>query len=607
MMYYITIAKYYNKNHMKKRGMFWVFVVMLGVLLINFLPAKNSLAASGDSKAAVTLSKSVPSALAYRAIVKVKTYANVNNDNLEKSAEGSGVIISATGLVLTNDHVVSLRSDYNNGEYATSYQICLSPDISTEPSCDYLAKLVARDENKDVALLQIVSYPKGKDLVDFPYLNLSQTDSVNINDTITAIGYPSIGGDTVTITQGVVSGKEDEFGNKWLKTDAASSFGSSGGAAINANGEVIGITTAVHSDASGKLGFILSAVSLNDWINQNLSSPAQDSPLFDRLAALTHKQEVLQTSNDFVETYPNFSFNKPDSWTFQSPSEDMVNVADKSDQDGGDLTIRLLKAPLLLDKSYAKPLLMSYINANNLSSVAKFSKETDVKISGVASKAIVLSVNGTLFKSYLIPQKEYLLWVTYHYGENDKDKTLVDNMIKSLSLSGGGPKFTETHKYTSVSPKFTLKTDASWPIMTQGNKMIPVKLQNKNVKEAFVMYSLEKLDDTKNKMSANELLAAAKDRTNSTNQLSSLIDSKYVIEKTGTNFKINNTVKATYYIDGTERTVSQNSILAFDRDYYVKIGDTLVDINLTVYTSNKATFNKAVTEFNKMLQGMTLK
>jgi hypothetical protein len=80
-----------------------------------------------------------------------------------------------------------------------------------------------------------------------------------------------------------------------------------------------------------------------------------------------------------------------------------------------------------------------------------------------------------------------------------------------------------------------------------------------------------------------------------------------VIEKTGVNFKINSGVTALFSIDGTERSVSQNNILAFDRDYYIRIGNKLIDINLTVYSDKKDVFNKALIEFNKMLKNLMLK
>lgn len=585
----------YKKYYMKRKKQFPLSLLLVVSMFTALLPV-------APIKAAEEINSE-----AYKAIVKVKTYSAVYDNALDLIGEGSGVIINSGGLVLTNDHVVSLRSDYDNSDYVTSYQICLTETISNEPSCDYLAKLVARDEEMDIALLQIVSYPKGREIMEFPFLKLTQTDLSNINDAVTAIGYPSIGGDTVTITQGVISGKADKYNKKWLKTDAVISFGSSGGAAISASGEVLGITTEVYSDVSGELGYILSAASLKDWIQENMYVDPQASSLFNRLADLTNKQKILVRSNKFINLYPYFSIDKPGDWTFKHQGEDSVDIVNENDQDSGRVSILMIKAPFLQDKNSVKNALLRKLNELGLSSVVRISKESDVKLDGNAAKLLTLSAGNNLLNSYLIPHKEYSLWVQYNYGKNDKDKAKIDAMIKSLKMSGAGPKFVQAHKYVSKTPKFSLTTTANWPILTQNNKVEPLELQNKTVKEAFVLFSINKMDDTEKNMTAAELLAAHKNVINSTNQGAADLDFKYVVEKSGTNFKINNSVKALYYIDGVEKNISQNKTLAFDRDYYVKIGDSMVNINLTVYTESRAVFNKAVTEFNKMLQGLSLK
>ena len=550
---------------------------------------------------------STPDTNWYKSVVKVKTYMLSGDNMLVEEAEGSGVIINPSGLVLTNDHVVSVRSGYDNSEYDTTFQICLTKNINEKPNCDYLAKLVARDKDKDIALLQIVSSSGGNAGVSFPSLNLSQTDVSQVNGAVTAIGYPAIGEDTVTVTTGIISGKIQKYGNDWIKTDAVIGFGSSGGAAINASGEVIGITSQVSSDVSGELGFVLNSSSIFNWVASNKNLTPRDSSLLNKLINLSKKQKILENSNRFIQVYPYYTIDKPSDWQFEQSSEDAVKIYKQSDQDGGSVVVHLLKLPYLADLSSIKPMLLKSFNDAGLSSVIKFIKEKEVTIHGVKGKLITLSVQGKTINSYVFPQKEYLLWMEYYYGKNDKDKKVVDNIINSFNAPSGKTVFSEVHKYVNSSPKFSFSSNADWAILKQENKANPVRVQNKKIKEAFVTFSLDKMDEATKGLSSEEYLNSKKDENNSTNQASGVIDYKYLIDKAVAHYKLNNNIKDVSYMDGTERTVSQNKILAFDRDYYIKIGDSILSINLTVFTDNKAIYTKALADFNSLLASLSLK
>jgi serine protease Do len=91
---------------------------------------------------------------------------------------------------------------------------------------------------------------------DFVAIPIGDSDGVDLGDEIRVLGYPTIGGSTITFTQGTVSGFTSEpglDGRAWIKTDAAFSGGNSGGAAIGVNGTLIGIPTEVGSGAGGDL------------------------------------------------------------------------------------------------------------------------------------------------------------------------------------------------------------------------------------------------------------------------------------------------------------------------------------------------------------------
>jgi len=148
------------------------------------------------------------------------------------SSLGSGVIVSADGYVLTNNHVV---------ENATSVKVALSDRR------ELTAKIVGTDPQTDVALLKI----DGK---SFPTVPMGDSSRVQIGDVALAIGNPFGIGQTVTM--GIVGatsrgGLGIEDYEDFIQTDAAINPGNSGGALINTNGELIAINTAILAGNSG--------------------------------------------------------------------------------------------------------------------------------------------------------------------------------------------------------------------------------------------------------------------------------------------------------------------------------------------------------------------
>jgi Do/DeqQ family serine protease len=150
---------------------------------------------------------------------------------------GSGVIVSADGLILTNHHVI---------EEMTEIRVVLSDRR------EFSAELILDDPRADLALLKIQA--EGE---IFPYLSVSSAAELEVGDLILAIGNPFGVGQTVT--SGIVSalartavGVADyEF---FIQTDAAINPGNSGGALLNMNGELVGLPTAIFSRDGGSNG-----------------------------------------------------------------------------------------------------------------------------------------------------------------------------------------------------------------------------------------------------------------------------------------------------------------------------------------------------------------
>mgnify|MGYP000926533504 CR=1 FL=1 len=153
---------------------------------------------------------------------------------------GSGFIISTDGYILTNEHVVS---------DAQEIQVSIA-DVEKPVS----AKVIGSDEELDLAVLKIDA---GKDL---PTIKLGKSSAVNVGNWVIAIGNPYSLDHTVTV--GVISAKgrpitvQDRNYRNLLQTDASINPGNSGGPLLNLQGEVIGINTAVGSEAQG-IGFAI--------------------------------------------------------------------------------------------------------------------------------------------------------------------------------------------------------------------------------------------------------------------------------------------------------------------------------------------------------------
>jgi S1-C subfamily serine protease len=181
----------------------------------------------------------------YQSVVQIIALVEVNSE-LYEGWTGSGTIISEDGLILTNAHVVLSDRVYDVVDLVVA--ITLEPD--TPPKQMFFADVVQVDENLDLAVIKVRSNLDGSE-ADFESLGiepvpLGDADALELGDAIVIIGYPGIGGDTITLTRGEVSGftPQAPYGNRaFIKTSATIAGGNSGGLAANAQGELIGVPT----------------------------------------------------------------------------------------------------------------------------------------------------------------------------------------------------------------------------------------------------------------------------------------------------------------------------------------------------------------------------
>ena len=153
----------------------------------------------------------------------------------KRAAAGSGVIISADGYIVTNNHVV---------DGADELTVTLN-----ENSKEYSARIIGADKTTDLALIKI-------DAKDLPAIAIANSDDVKVGEWVLAVGNPL--GLNNTVTAGIVSAKARQMGEgvtSMIQTDAAINQGNSGGALVNTNGALIGINAMLASPTGSNIGY----------------------------------------------------------------------------------------------------------------------------------------------------------------------------------------------------------------------------------------------------------------------------------------------------------------------------------------------------------------
>jgi Do/DeqQ family serine protease len=156
-----------------------------------------------------------------------------------RQGSGSGVILAANGVIVTNNHVVDGADEIS---------------VILNDKREFKAKLIGTDSSTDLALLKI-------DASDLPVLVFADSDNLKLGEWVLAVGNPF--NLTSTVTAGIVSAKSRDIGinpdqmriESFIQTDAAVNPGNSGGALVNTKGELVGINTAIASQTGSYSGY----------------------------------------------------------------------------------------------------------------------------------------------------------------------------------------------------------------------------------------------------------------------------------------------------------------------------------------------------------------
>jgi Do/DeqQ family serine protease len=206
-------------------------------------PAVGAMAPRADSHHAA-VKKAMPSVVNISTSKELRLPRNsplfelrrfLGDDPQKATSLGSGVIVSASGYILTNNHVVEAADEI---------------EVSLSDGKRLLAKVIGSDPETDLAVLQV-------EATDLPATTFGSSDTLRVGDIVLAIGNPFGFGQTVT--SGIVSalgrsGLGINVFENFIQTDAAINPGNSGGALVDASGNLVGINTAIFSRNGGSMG-----------------------------------------------------------------------------------------------------------------------------------------------------------------------------------------------------------------------------------------------------------------------------------------------------------------------------------------------------------------
>jgi len=181
-------------------------------------------------------------ATALSSVVSIDIYSD---DELCSGGTGSAVLDG--NYVITNLHVVEDTPEYDC--YVDEIVVRYLERVDDSPVDGFTGEVVVTDQAADLAVLRLRRFTSNSKVLT----PVAVSSAASVNDDLFIVGFPSIGGDSVTFSRGIVSGFIQEDGVRWIKTDAQISGGNSGGPAFNSKGELVGVPTRASASASNKV------------------------------------------------------------------------------------------------------------------------------------------------------------------------------------------------------------------------------------------------------------------------------------------------------------------------------------------------------------------
>ena len=250
-----------------------------------------------------------------------------------RSADGSGVIISKDGYIITNDHVISDAREIS---------------VFLNDGQNFTAEIIGRVPYSDIALLKINTD------FDLAPISTSKSENLKVGDWVIAIGnaFGLVG--TPTVTVGIVSAKErvmvtedDRTLTDMIQTDAAINEGNSGGPLVNLKGELVGINSTIMRGAEG-IGFAISSDLVQRYIDDLLEFGVVQIPK-DGIEARTIDSNLLLTLCEYGYNVCDLDENLKGIVVLEIEDE---GVAEKSGIIPGDIILSINDKPVRTNGEY---------------------------------------------------------------------------------------------------------------------------------------------------------------------------------------------------------------------------------------------------------------
>jgi putative serine protease PepD len=270
-----------NRERRVRRGRVRLAAIVAGALVVAGGIAAVALAVIGSPAPSGKQPATTATSVTSLARAEAATVRLLQGSQSSYSGWGSGTVIAAGGLILTNAHVaeprapglaVALGEPQSQLEPNPPY---LTVELTTGPSSPvkarYRARPVAVDGYLDLAVVKIYATSDGTPLdpepLHLPYLTLGNDAAVQLDQTVTVLGFPGVANsDSITVTSGVISTfVPDPLGHVTdprfeLETTARLAHGNSGGAAVNDAGQLIGVPSLEVTGEGGDLSWRLRSV-----------------------------------------------------------------------------------------------------------------------------------------------------------------------------------------------------------------------------------------------------------------------------------------------------------------------------------------------------------
>ncbi|MDT8391978.1 MAG: trypsin-like peptidase domain-containing protein [Lentisphaeria bacterium] len=330
--------------------------------------------------------------------VRIRAYQRTPGGHPAMTGMGSGTLISADGLVLTNHHVIydSLRK-----KPLPLFDVGITFDKKKRPVAQYLARLVAADKEKDVAILKLLPQTVfGEPLPPLKHLTWDREFTLHPGDRMRVAGYAASGGETLTLTQGQVSGFEKFREMTVFKTDTDIDNGSSGGTVLDKDGQFIGVPVYLRSYREN-VGYILDLRALRPWIRTAVTeAPGGKDGAEDRLAfRLRQFVEAEDTGVVTTGMYPEarLTFEKP--WELLHYDVDTFALLQREISTPVGVRVSVIHCLYPLNDAFKEQTLKE---VRQFEKKANHFNEEDVDIAGKPGKLFKVSVDAQRHIQYYV-------------------------------------------------------------------------------------------------------------------------------------------------------------------------------------------------------------